>query len=39
MKHSPQFLKLVEDSKTRIREMDAPTLLRKIQEKVSFRPH
>jgi len=37
MKHSPQFLKLVADSRTRIREMDAPTLLRKIQEKVSFR--
>ena len=37
MKHSPQFLKLVADSRTRIREMDAPTLLRKIQETVSFR--
>lgn len=37
MKHSPQFLKLVEDSKTRIREMDAPTLLQKLQQKDSFR--
>lgn len=37
MKHSPQFLKLVEDSRTRIREMDAPTLLRRIQEQASFR--
>jgi len=37
MKHSPQFLKLVEDSKTRIREMDAPTLLQKLQQKASFR--
>jgi rhodanese-related sulfurtransferase len=37
MPHSPQFLKLVEDSKTRIREMDAPTLLRKLQHKGGFR--
>lgn len=37
MKHSPQFLKLVEDSRTRIREMDALTLLRRIQEQASFR--
>ena len=37
MKHSPQFLKLVEDSKTRIREMDAPTLLQRLQQKGSFR--
>ena len=41
MKHSPQFLKLVEDSKTRIREMDAPTLLQKLQQspqkKAAFR--
>ena len=36
MKHSPQFLKLVEDSRTRIREMDALTLLRRIQEQASF---
>jgi rhodanese-related sulfurtransferase len=35
--HSPQFLKLVEDAKTRIREMDAPSLLQKIRKKGSFR--
>ena len=37
MKHSPQFLKLVEGSKTRIREMDAPTLLQKVQQKANLR--
>jgi rhodanese-related sulfurtransferase len=37
MKHSPQFLQLVEDAKTRIREIDAPALLRKLQQKASFR--
>jgi rhodanese-related sulfurtransferase len=37
MPHSPQFLKLVDDSKTRIREVDAPTLLQKLQQKASFR--
>jgi rhodanese-related sulfurtransferase len=37
MQHSPQFLKLVDDSKTRIREMDASTLLQKLQQKDSFR--
>ena len=37
MKHSPQFLRLVEDSKTRIREMDAPALLAKLQQKADFR--
>ena len=35
--HSAQFLKLVEDAKTRIREMDAPGLLKKLQQKGSFR--
>jgi rhodanese-related sulfurtransferase len=37
MKHSPQFLKLVEDSKTRIREIAAPVLLAKLQQKADFR--
>ena len=36
MKHSPQFLKLVEDSKARIRELDAPGLLRKLQQKAGI---
>ena len=36
MKHSPQVLKLVEDSKARIRELDSPGLLRKLQQKASF---
>lgn len=35
--HSPQFLKLVEEAKTRIREMDASSLLQKLQQKSSFR--
>ena len=34
--HSPQFLKLVEDAKTRIREIGAPALLRKLQTKDRF---
>ena len=37
MKHSPQFLQLVEDSKTRIREIDALSLLRKLEQKAAFR--
>ena len=35
--HSPQFLKLVEDSKSRIREIDAPGLLQKLPQKAGFR--
>ena len=35
--HSAQFLKLVEDAKTRVREMDAPGLLKKLQQKGGFR--
>ena len=35
--HSAQFLKLVEDAKTRIREMDAPGLLQKLRQKSDFR--
>jgi len=35
--HSPQFLKLVEDSKSRIREIDAPGLVRKLRQKTDFR--
>ena len=35
--HSAQFLKLVEDAKTRVREMDAPGLLKKLQRKDGFR--
>jgi rhodanese-related sulfurtransferase len=35
--HSPQFLKLVEDAKTRVREVDAPGLLQKLRQKGSFR--
>jgi len=34
--HSPQFLKLVEEAKTRIREITAPALLRKLQNKDRF---
>jgi rhodanese-related sulfurtransferase len=37
MKHSPQFLKIVDDAKTRIREIDAAALLRKLQQKAAFR--
>jgi rhodanese-related sulfurtransferase len=39
MKHSPQFLKIVDDAKTRIREMNASALLGKIQsdQKPAFR--
>ena len=35
--HSPQFLKLVEEAKTRSREIDAPGLLQKLQRKNEFR--
>ena len=35
--HSPQFLKLVEEAKARIREIDAPGLLQKLQRKNEFR--
>jgi len=35
--HSPGFLQLVEDAKSRIRELDAPELLRKLQQKAAFR--
>ena len=34
--HSPGFLKLVEDAKTRIQEIGAPALLRKLQNKDRF---
>ena len=34
--HSPGFLKLVEDAKTRIQEIAAPALLRKLQNKDRF---
>jgi len=35
--HSPQFLKLVEDAKARVHEMDAAGLLQKLRQKGSFR--
>jgi rhodanese-related sulfurtransferase len=35
--HSPQFLKLVEDAKARVHEMDAPGLLQKLPQKAGFR--
>ena len=35
--HSAQFLKLVEDAKTRVREIGASGLLQKLQQKGSFR--
>ena len=35
--HSPQFLILVEEAKARIREIDAPGLLQKLQRKNEFR--
>ena len=35
--HSAQFLQLVEDAKSRIREIDAPGLVRKLQQKTDFR--
>jgi len=35
--HSPQFLKLVADAKTRIREIAAGSLLQKRSQKASFR--
>ena len=34
--HSPQFLKLVEEAKTRIQEIGAPALLRMLQTKDRF---
>ena len=34
--HSPGFLKLVEDAKTRVQEIAAPALLRKLQNQDRF---